>query len=702
MILRHGKIFGLAPVEEKPVNLDGSLRQSLFCLHDQIAILVEPLGFDAQPPAEMLREGGAIGLRKAFQRGYQRLTVCDQSQGAGELREIPVQRFRLPGKAVETFMVEIGSGETGLPIRCEAPRAIVEAFPADIDIIGIEYAMDKTRGHIGSGQPGDFLRDLGEQFSCRIIGRCTAVILLEAICDQPVHQLFIFLIGNALESADPDMAMTQARHDSRTGGRGFIAARQFLAGFDHREGLGRVDAKRFEHFRRQDLADGPLQGQPAIARPAPWCGTRTLGREIHETLLVVSQLREQKSASITDFGIIGTKLMAVIAQRQRWIEIVGERLESTEMGYPLLVAQVVQPDTLVPAVVSEPENMFGEIGCDYRIANFFSQLGDLDIRLIETLAGLGLRFIWHFPTVAANRSRSKCEHKARCSMSEEKSYRDVYWESDDGLKLHAWDYPSDSGKTPVICIPGLTRNARDFRHLGTAFNGERRILMVDLRGRGASEYARDSSTYNPKQYVSDIIMLMDELEIAKAIFFGTSLGGIVTMLLAKMAPGRVAGALLNDIGPELDQNGLDRIASNVGQGRSFDTWAHAGRDLAENNGDIFPDFTLKDWIAFAKKLYRMNSSGRIKLDYDMKISEPFDSKGGGSGALWNALENMKEIPTLILRGELSDLFSEQTAQKMLEKLDRGELVTVPRVGHAPTLEEPASLDAINQLLHRID
>ena len=141
-------------------------------------------------------------------------------------------------------------------------------------------------------------------------------------------------------------------------------------------------------------------------------------------------------------------------------------------------------------------------------------------------------------------------------MSEEKSYRDIFWESDDGLKLHAWDYPSDSGKTPVICIPGLTRNARDFRHLGAVFNGDRRILMVDLRGRGASEYAKESSTYNPKQYVSDIIMLMEELDIPKAIFFGTSLGGIVTMLLARTEPARVAGALLNDIGPELDQAGL--------------------------------------------------------------------------------------------------------------------------------------------------
>ncbi|MEP6345141.1 MAG: alpha/beta hydrolase, partial [Parasphingorhabdus sp.] len=110
-------------------------------------------------------------------------------------------------------------------------------------------------------------------------------------------------------------------------------------------------------------------------------------------------------------------------------------------------------------------------------------------------------------------------------MSEEKAYQDLYWESDDGLKLYARDYPSDSDKTPVICVPGLTRNARDFEHLGAILQGGRRIIMLDLRGRGMSEYAKDSSSYNPKQYVSDIIKLMDELTLPKAVFFGTSLGG---------------------------------------------------------------------------------------------------------------------------------------------------------------------------------
>lgn len=417
---------------------------------------------------------------------------------------------------------------------------------------------------------------------------------------------------------------------------------------------------------------------------------------------MVAQLCKQKAPAIADVGIVIAELVAMIAQRQRRGQIVGQRLEPAEMGQPFFLAQFVQPNALVPSLVAKSQDMVGKVGWHRRVADLFPQAGDLDIGLVDGLAGLGLRFIWHFPTVAANRLRSKWEDRVNRNMSEEKSYQDIYWESDDGLKLHAWDYPSDSGRTPVICIPGLTRNARDFQHLGTMFASERRIIMMDLRGRGLSEYAKDSSTYHPRQYVSDIIMFMDELKIPKAIFFGTSLGGIITMVLAKMYPERVAGALLNDIGPETDQKGLDRIADHVGQGRSFDTWAHAGRDLADNNADIFPDFTLKDWIAFAKKVYRMNSSGRIKLDYDMKIAEPFDSKGGGSGALWNALEEMKDIPTLILRGELSDLFSERVALQMLEKLDKGALVTVPRVGHAPTLEEPASLDAIDQLLHRVD
>ena len=287
-------------------------------------------------------------------------------------------------------------------------------------------------------------------------------------------------------------------------------------------------------------------------------------------------------------------------------------------------------------------------------------------------------------------------------MDQSQIYEDIYWESEDGLKLHCRDYPGDGSRLPVICVPGLTRNARDFAHLGDSLRGQRRLIMVNLRGRGESEYAKDSGTYHPRQYVADIVKLMDQLAIPKAIFFGTSLGGIVTMVMAKKNPEKVAGALLNDIGPETDKRGLERIGDHVGQGRSYETWVHAARDTAAESKDIFPDYALSDWVAFAKKLYHMTSSGRIKPDYDMKIAEPFDSKGGGSGALWNALEAMRDVPTLVVRGGLSDLFSEKTAQDMLKVLDKGELVTIPRVGHAPTLEEPEALDAIASWLKRID
>lgn len=287
-------------------------------------------------------------------------------------------------------------------------------------------------------------------------------------------------------------------------------------------------------------------------------------------------------------------------------------------------------------------------------------------------------------------------------MSDENIFEDRYWESSDGLKLHYRDYGCGDPQLPIICVPGLTRNARDFAHLGDRLKGQRRIIMVNLRGRGGSEYAKDSASYAVKTYIADIVKLMDEIGLPKAVFFGTSLGGIVSMIMASRHPERVAGALLNDIGPDVDQRGLDRIGEYVGQGRSFATWAHAGRALAEESGDIFPDYGLKDWIAFAKKLYRMNSSGRIKLDYDMKISEPFERKGGSNDAMWRALESLQNVPTLILRGGLSDLFSDMTARKMLGKLNKAELVTVPRVGHAPSLEEPASLDAIAALLQRVD
>jgi len=279
-------------------------------------------------------------------------------------------------------------------------------------------------------------------------------------------------------------------------------------------------------------------------------------------------------------------------------------------------------------------------------------------------------------------------------------WEDRFWNSDDGLKLHYRDYPGDGAKTPIICIPGLTRNARDFAHLGPWLNGKRRILMVDLRGRGLSEYAKDSSSYNPKTYFQDISKLLDELEIASAIFMGTSLGGIITMVTASRRPELIAGAVLNDIGPELDTQGLARIGNYVGQNKSFETWMHVARELADKDRDIHPGYDLQNWVECAKKRYKINKNGRITPDYDLKIAEPFDRKGGGNEALWAALEKLKDKPVLILRGALSDLFTDNIAKKMVKALNKAEYVTVDHVGHAPSLEEPQALKAIDRLIER--
>lgn len=281
-------------------------------------------------------------------------------------------------------------------------------------------------------------------------------------------------------------------------------------------------------------------------------------------------------------------------------------------------------------------------------------------------------------------------------------YKDGYWWSNDGLRLHYRDYAGPSDRPPIFCFHGLTRNARDFEGVAERLAGKWRIICPEMRGRAESAYSKDPMTYVPLTYVQDVERLLLDLGVSRFVAFGTSMGGIMTMLLAARSPQRMAGALLNDIGPVIDKAGLDRIKGYVGSGATYPTWVHAARGLAENNADVFPSYRLEDWLRMAKRLYRLTSSGRIVLDYDMRIAEPLRVPGGEAGVdLWPTLEALKTIPTLIVRGELSDLFSDQTARQMLSRMEGAEFVTVPKVGHAPTLEEPEATAAIDRLLVRV-
>lgn len=281
------------------------------------------------------------------------------------------------------------------------------------------------------------------------------------------------------------------------------------------------------------------------------------------------------------------------------------------------------------------------------------------------------------------------------------AYSTGTWESGDGLTLHYRDYPGRADRPPILCIPGLTRNARDFQPLAEAFAGEWRVICADLRGRGQSDYAKDPASYTPAHYVDDMAALIEQAQLGEVVAVGTSLGGIITMLMAQ-GGARFAGAVINDIGPVIEEEGLERIRDYVGQGRSFPTWMHAAWAMRDSSNHIYPRFEIEDWLRYTKRLMCVSGNGRIAFDYDMKIAVPFAQPGGGVTVdLWPALKSLEGVPVLALRGELSDLLSQATFRRMGAEVKGLETVTVPGVGHAPTLEEPVALEAIAKLLARV-
>jgi pimeloyl-ACP methyl ester carboxylesterase len=287
-------------------------------------------------------------------------------------------------------------------------------------------------------------------------------------------------------------------------------------------------------------------------------------------------------------------------------------------------------------------------------------------------------------------------------MTESPKWSDRFWRSVDGLNLHYRDYPGPLDRPPILCLPGLTRNASDFEPVAERFAGDWRVLSVDFRGRGKSQHDPVSANYRPATYVADLLKLLDQLGIADAVFVGTSLGGLVTMAMASNDSERIAGALLNDIGPEIDPRGLERIATYVGKPITFETFACAVDRVSERNAEIYPDFSRSQWEAFVRRLLRGDDASGWQFDYDMTIAETFTAPADTrqfDG--WHYFQALEGRPVTVLRGELSDLLSVDVASRMCSEIQDCELVTVPRVGHTPTFEEPESIAAVERLLERV-
>ena len=287
-------------------------------------------------------------------------------------------------------------------------------------------------------------------------------------------------------------------------------------------------------------------------------------------------------------------------------------------------------------------------------------------------------------------------------------YVERRWTSPDGLNLYARDYAPAAGeaKLPVIAIHGLTRNSADFEAIAPLLaQSGRRVLAVDVRGRGLSDRAPDPMTYTPDVYARDILALMDQAAIDRAVFVGTSMGGLITMALTTMRPKAVVAAILNDIGPEVAPEGLARIAAYSGQPVEIGSWTDAADYAKRINAVAFPHYTDADWDAFARRIFRQQADGEIGLDYDPDISVPIRAAGAKALVpdLWPMFRRLaKKKPTLLVRGATSDLLSADIAERMKKAAPAMAYVEVPGVGHAPMLDEVEARAAIFEFLAEID
>jgi pimeloyl-ACP methyl ester carboxylesterase len=262
-----------------------------------------------------------------------------------------------------------------------------------------------------------------------------------------------------------------------------------------------------------------------------------------------------------------------------------------------------------------------------------------------------------------------------------------YWTSDDGLRLYGRDYPGPSPEAPVLlCLPGLTRNSKDFEALALSLCQRWRVLCPDQRGRGHSARDSDPGRYRPDRYCADMLALLDGLDIERVGLIGTSLGGLMAMMLVAMRPQAIQAVVLNDVGPEFDPAGIARISAYLTQPSAPCSLDEALARIAGINAGVFPDYGPADWLALAQQTCVVED-GRVVLDYDPAIAQGL-ANGSATPDLWPLFGLLAGRPVLALRGALSDLLSAATLARMAERLPGLETLEVPDRGHAPTLDEP--------------
>jgi pimeloyl-ACP methyl ester carboxylesterase len=276
----------------------------------------------------------------------------------------------------------------------------------------------------------------------------------------------------------------------------------------------------------------------------------------------------------------------------------------------------------------------------------------------------------------------------------------AYWfDSQDGLRLFSRVYAAPAADAPVVlCLHGLMRNGRDFEELAPRLAARCRVIVPDVRGRGLSAWDPNSNNYQVLVYVRDTQALLTGLGARRVTVIGTSMGGLIGMVLAVMQPGLVARLVLNDIGPEVDPQGLERIRGYAGKSAPPDSWNEAIAQVRSIYGAVWPDLSDARWEKIARLSYRSNAHGLPEEDADPRIAEPLRNTAAAAPTLWPLWGALAALPVLVIRGANSDILSVATLARMRHEKPDLKALTVANRGHAPLLDEPECLTAIDEFL----